>query len=58
MNKLAAVLLCISFGLLTAGAALLHTAAGLITAGVLAGAAGVLSMTAGPTMSKTEREPR
>jgi hypothetical protein len=58
MNKLAALLLLVSFGLLTAGAALLHTAAGLITAGVLAGAGGVLSMTAGPSKSKTEREPR
>jgi hypothetical protein len=58
MNKLAALLLLVSSGLLTAGAALLHTAAGLITAGVLTGAAGVLSMTASPTTSKTEREPR
>lgn len=57
MNKLAALLLLMSFGLLTGGAALLSTPAGLITAGVLAGAGGVLSLTAGPD-KKTEKEPR
>lgn len=58
MNKFAALLLLTSFGLLTAGAALLSTPAGLITAGVLAGAAGVLSLTAGPGEKQSEKEPR
>ena len=47
MDKLAGLLLTVSFGLLVAGAWLLSPPAGLLTAGVLSGAAGVLSLTAG-----------
>lgn len=49
MNIAAALLLVLAFGLLTAGAALLSIPAGLITAGVLAGAAGVMSLNASET---------
>jgi hypothetical protein len=57
MNKTAAVLLLISFALLTAGAAVLLPAAGLLTAGLLAGAAGLMSLTAGPKKTNA-KEPR
>lgn len=46
MNWLSALLLVVSFGLLVAGAAWLSPAAGLLTAGVLCGAVGVLSLQA------------
>jgi hypothetical protein len=46
MNKTAALLLLLCFVLLTGGAAMLSTAAGVLTAGVLAGLAGVMSLTA------------
>lgn len=54
MNKLAALLLLVSFSLLTFGAALLAPVAGLLTAGVLTGVAGVMSLTAG----SRSKEPR
>lgn len=47
MNKTAALLLLLAFGLLTAGATMLAIPAGVITAGVLAAIAGVLSLNAG-----------
>lgn len=47
MNWTAALLLLLAFGLLTAGAAMLSTPAGLVTAGTLIGVAGVLSLNAG-----------
>lgn len=56
MNKTAALLLLLCFCLLTTGTTMLLPAAGFITAGVLAGAAGVMSLTASP--AKTEKEPR
>lgn len=51
MNKIAALLLTVSFGLFVVGAWLLSPPAGLLTAGVLSGAAGVLSLNAGKTKS-------
>lgn len=55
MNKIAGVLLLVSFGLLTSGATLIAPAAGLLTAGVLIGVTGVMSLSARP---RREKEPR
>jgi hypothetical protein len=57
MNLTAAVLLALSLCLLVAGAWMLAPAAGVLTAGVLAGAAGVLSLKAGSTKTD-KKEPR
>jgi len=47
MNKIAALLLVLSFGLLVGGAWLLSPPAGLLVAGAITGTAGVLSLNAG-----------
>jgi hypothetical protein len=46
MNLTAALLLLLAFGLTVGGVAMLSVPAGLIAAGVLAGAVGVLSLNA------------
>lgn len=56
MNVLAALLLLVSFSLVTAGVALLSPEAGLITAGVLVGLAGVMLLKVGPR--RNVKEPR
>lgn len=55
MNVLATALLVLCFGLLTAGAALIFPAAGLLTAGVLTGVAGAMCLTVQP---KKDEKPR
>jgi hypothetical protein len=52
MNWTAAILLLLSFALLVAGAWLLSPPAGLLTAGVLLGAVGVLSLSAGSAKNR------
>lgn len=56
MNWIAALLLLLTFVLLVTGSAMLAPAAGVLTAGVLTGVAGVLSLTAGkPKDRKVEQ---